>query len=97
MEEVLIKDIGHNKFNYISFYYDHESKPEELQFSDFNKNEWLLTKGLDMTPDDITIMEKFKNLLLNLMEECNTQMAKYNFLTKECRLEKKRLERVMIA
>ena len=60
LENVLYKSLYNKKFDFISVYYGHCNVPEELQFDSFNKNEWVLSEGFEMTYDDAILMEKYK-------------------------------------
>ena len=50
LEDLLVKDLTTKRFNYIEVYYRHEEKPNKLRYDDFDKNEWSLSEGLQMTP-----------------------------------------------
>lgn len=78
LENALCKEMTTDKMNRLNIYFSHELKPDDLKFSDFDKNEWKLSISLDMTNNDIAIMEKFKNNLLLFLEECLQVMHKFN-------------------
>ena len=78
MENALFSEMTTDKMNRLDIYFNHELKPEDLKFSDFDKNEWKLSNEIDMTNNDVAIMEKFKNNLLVFLEECLQIMRKFN-------------------
>lgn len=70
LENVLLKEIKTNKFNYVAVYFNHHHKPDALKYSEFNKDDWLLSEGLQMSPSDIEVMEKYKKNFINFLDKC---------------------------
>ena len=70
LEDVLVKELNTNRFNYIAVYYRHEEKPNGLRYSDIDKNEWMLSEGAQMTPNDIYVMEKYKENFIKFLDIC---------------------------
>lgn len=77
LEELLVDELKTTNFNFIAVYYGHDSKPDELKYSDFDKNEWILSEGLQMTLDDVTIMEKYKRNFINFVDSCVNMLKCY--------------------
>ena len=77
LEDVLVKELKTNRFNYIAIYYRHDEKPDELRYEEFDKNEWLLSEGLQMSPNDIYVMEKYKESFLNFFDRCVNMLKCY--------------------
>lgn len=95
MENIMIEEMTTKNFNYIPIYYCHEDKPRELYFSEFDENEWLLSEGLEMSLNDIQIMEKYKIQFINFLDRCIILMGKHN-MDNDRMCEKKRNRIVQI-
>lgn len=67
LENLLIYELTTKRFNYLHVYYHTQENP--LVFI-FNKDEWILSEGVEMTPNDIIIMEKLKSRFLLFIESC---------------------------
>ena len=78
MENIMIEEMTTKNFNYIPIYYCLEDKPSELHFSDFDENEWVLSEGLEMSRNDIQIVEKYKILFVDFWDLCIRMMGKHN-------------------
>jgi hypothetical protein len=46
-----------------------DQKPEELFYDSYDPEEWILDPGLEMTYDDIYIMERYKTRYLEFLHE----------------------------
>lgn len=70
LENVLIRELKTDKFDFISVYYGHDIKPEYLKYDTFNKDDWILSQDQSMTLEDIAIMERFKTQFLEFLNYC---------------------------
>lgn len=94
LEDVLVKELKTKNFNYMSVYYSHDDKPEELKFSDFDKNEWLLSEETGMTKNDTFVMERYKTFFIDFIDNCISILKSYenivNFSKKYNKVKKER-------
>lgn len=81
LEEVLTRELITKRFNYIAVYSWGGEFPDELKYSDFDKNEWILSEGLQMSPNDIQIMKKYRKFFLMFVDKCVNIL--YNYFEKD--------------
>jgi hypothetical protein len=77
LEQVLIRELS-TKFNFPVVYYRHKDKPNELKYSDFDKNEWQLSEGFEMNSNDICVMEKYKEEFIKFLDSCVSLIETFN-------------------
>lgn len=96
LEVVMLKELSNKNFNYLAIYYNHHDKPPELMYSEFNKNDWKLSEGYQMSEQDIGIMEKYKSGFTKFLNRCidliNQHKLDHN---KTCLREINRIKKIM--
>lgn len=55
-------------FDYTQVYYNHRNKPEHLQFSSFNKEEWEFSDHPTLTAEDHVLVNRYKTEFLAVLE-----------------------------
>lgn len=102
LEDVMYTELTIKNFDFTSIYYSHSQKPQELKYDDFDKNEWSLSEGLQMTQNDLYIMEKYKEQFLDFVERCLNMLKffendkKHSYRYEEIKKERNRLLKIMI-
>lgn len=96
MENVFRKEMDTTHFNYEEIYIDNEKIPDDFRFNKFNENEWILSDGAEMSPEDEDIMEKYKTGFINFLNRCVQRLNKYELdYQKRCAKEVNRIEKLM--
>lgn len=96
LENVLIRELTTPNFNYITVYYNEDAKPDELKFSHYDQDEWLLSDGPEMSENDVSIMEKYKMGFITLLVKCTTIVQEFEEdIDNRCRRETKRIMKAM--
>lgn len=70
LEDIMYRELGKPTFDATLVYYDHESKPDDLKYDGFDKEQWLLSEGFEMSPEDIKVMERYKEGFLEFLDKC---------------------------
>jgi hypothetical protein len=79
LEDVMLQEAprSHRPINDPLVYYNHESKPSELKFDDFDREDWTLDGSTQaMTVRDRRICQRFVRSFLRFLQDCVRRMKK---------------------
>jgi hypothetical protein len=69
LETTLVYELSTRNFDCMFIYYHLSEKPGELLYDSYNPDAWMLDPGLEMTCNDIHIMERYKTMYLDFLHE----------------------------
>lgn len=99
LEDLMYSQVSEStkkEFEGTQVYYNHQNKPKDLQFSDFNSDMWTLSDGLSMTPEDLIVMEAYRLGFLSFMNDCIRELKEGDIQGfKKCKRAREQIARAM--